>query len=307
MKRVPAHRHRNGRRTITAILLGLTAVAGCTTGSVVLLQHTLALSRKPFLDTATAIELAASVVGVLVALWMLIAMAAGALTLVTVRRPDSPVHRIAMALAPLFTLRFYGFASGIGLALSTAGLLVTPVTHTQPAASSLESSAGLTADQTAPSAAPSPTQSPPPAADTATSADGTASANTSQDPGHSSTGDTYGGEVSADTTGAAAALQAEAVNAPPPTNDVHGTPPEVAVAELAMPLPTSQTDAETINVQVKEGDSLWSIANDYAGEAASPTEIASLWPTIYQLNAETIGTDPNLIQPGTVLSLPSTP
>ena len=69
--------------------------------------------------------------------------------------------------------------------------------------------------------------------------------------------------------------------------------------------------------QVSAGESLWSITEEIldAGSAGSPTDpssggpgtqaqIARAWPILYAANAESIGADPDLILPGTALSVP---
>lgn len=48
---------------------------------------------------------------------------------------------------------------------------------------------------------------------------------------------------------------------------------------------------------VKQGDSLWNIASEYYSDPF-------VWSQIYELNKQTIGTDPNLIFPLTELKLP---
>ena len=69
--------------------------------------------------------------------------------------------------------------------------------------------------------------------------------------------------------------------------------------------------------QVSAGESLWSITEELlgAGAAGAPTDpssggpsaqarVARAWPILYAANAESIGADPDLILPGTVLSVP---
>ncbi len=57
-------------------------------------------------------------------------------------------------------------------------------------------------------------------------------------------------------------------------------------------------------VQVKPGDSLWSIAADVLG-TADPARIARYWPRIHRANRQVIGANPNLIFPGQILELPA--
>ena len=69
--------------------------------------------------------------------------------------------------------------------------------------------------------------------------------------------------------------------------------------------------------RVSDGESLWSITEELldAGAAGAPTDpssggpsaqarIARAWPILYAANAESIGADPDLILPGTALSVP---
>jgi Tfp pilus assembly protein FimV len=58
---------------------------------------------------------------------------------------------------------------------------------------------------------------------------------------------------------------------------------------------------------VEPGDSLWRIARGLlSSDGGSPTgsDISDLWRSIYELNRDVIGDDPNLIHPGQVLQLP---
>jgi nucleoid-associated protein YgaU len=54
---------------------------------------------------------------------------------------------------------------------------------------------------------------------------------------------------------------------------------------------------------VERGETLWSIAADALG-TDELHRIARYWPRIHRLNREVIGSDPNMIFPGQVLSLP---
>jgi LysM repeat protein len=71
----------------------------------------------------------------------------------------------------------------------------------------------------------------------------------------------------------------------------------------AMPAaPTAHTDT----VVVAPGDTLWHIAQRALGDDAGAADIASAWPAWYANNAEVIGDDPDLLQPGQVLHAPTT-
>lgn len=52
-----------------------------------------------------------------------------------------------------------------------------------------------------------------------------------------------------------------------------------------------------ISYTIKQGDTLWSLARRYLGNGALYTEI-------YELNRDVIGTDPSILQTGTVITLP---
>ncbi|WP_258522175.1 peptidoglycan-binding protein LysM [Actinomyces sp. Z5] len=57
--------------------------------------------------------------------------------------------------------------------------------------------------------------------------------------------------------------------------------------------------------RVAVGESLWSITASLLGPEAATADIAAAWPHLYQANVETIGTDPGLIHPGTLLTVPA--
>jgi hypothetical protein len=57
-------------------------------------------------------------------------------------------------------------------------------------------------------------------------------------------------------------------------------------------------------VVVHRGDSLWSMSTSVVGTDASNAEIASFVADLYAANRALIGDDPNLIQPGTVMTVP---
>ena len=82
--------------------------------------------------------------------------------------------------------------------------------------------------------------------------------------------------------------------------------------------PTAEApSAPTTTHRVSAGESLWSITEELlgAGAAGAPTDpssggppaqarVARAWPILYAANAESIGADPDLILPGTVLNVP---
>jgi len=58
-------------------------------------------------------------------------------------------------------------------------------------------------------------------------------------------------------------------------------------------------------VEVKPGDTLWSLAARELGPHASELDIALAWPQWFELNRNVIGRDPDLLLPGTVLTVPA--
>ncbi|HLR93487.1 MAG TPA: LysM domain-containing protein [Jiangellaceae bacterium] len=55
---------------------------------------------------------------------------------------------------------------------------------------------------------------------------------------------------------------------------------------------------------VRPGDTLWTIAAEHLGGTPERAAVAAAWPRWYQANADLIGPDPNLIQPGLRLRVP---
>jgi resuscitation-promoting factor RpfA len=68
---------------------------------------------------------------------------------------------------------------------------------------------------------------------------------------------------------------------------------------------TETRPVRAATVVVRPGDCLWSIAASSLGAGASTAEIAAEWPRWYAANRRVIGSDPNLILPGTVLTAPA--
>jgi nucleoid-associated protein YgaU len=110
----------------------------------------------------------------------------------------------------------------------------------------------------------------------------------------------------------------EELGAPPP---VPGRSSGVDDAELASPKawtpPASPapngllTRAQTRDsvaphrtVEVRPGDSLWSIAARHLGPGASATDIAEAWPEWFEANRSVIGDNPHMIRAGLLLDAP---
>lgn len=67
--------------------------------------------------------------------------------------------------------------------------------------------------------------------------------------------------------------------------------------------PDSQTSSTPTHT-VAPGESLWSITTHLLPAGSGPEQIAQAWPVLYRANSDVVGTDPSLIRPGTVLSVP---
>jgi len=94
-------------------------------------------------------------------------------------------------------------------------------------------------------------------------------------------------------------------------NDGYDSRPRPAATALdGLPLPdrprgTGQRPrAYPIGYQVVEGDSLWGLTRRHLGPAASDARVARTWPLWYATNEAVIGSDPDLLIPGTVLQPP---
>ena len=108
--------------------------------------------------------------------------------------------------------------------------------------------------------------------------------------------------------------------AAPPPDPAAGAPSgETSAAEAPAgdPPAAEAPSAPATTHQVSAGESLWSITEELldAGAAGAPTDpssggpsaqarVARAWPILYAANAESIGADPDIILPGTVLSVP---
>ncbi|WP_422933689.1 LysM peptidoglycan-binding domain-containing protein [Sinomonas sp. P47F7] len=58
-------------------------------------------------------------------------------------------------------------------------------------------------------------------------------------------------------------------------------------------------------VEVRPGDTLWSIAARHLGPNASVSDVANAWPRWFESNRAAIGDDPDLIRPGLLLVPPN--
>jgi nucleoid-associated protein YgaU len=80
--------------------------------------------------------------------------------------------------------------------------------------------------------------------------------------------------------------------------------PDRAVGAVA-PLHRAPAHRAT-RVRVRAGDCLWDLAEARLADAASPQEVERAWRSLYRANRSRIGSDPDLLRPGTDLVLPAT-
>jgi LysM repeat protein len=97
------------------------------------------------------------------------------------------------------------------------------------------------------------------------------------------------------------AIPAEA--APAAAGSTADAVPNAATAPTRLPPSTELTTerdaaAETADVIVRPGDSLWSIATENLPSGATTAQIDAAWREWYRANRDVIGDDPNLIRPG---------
>ncbi|WP_256840420.1 LysM peptidoglycan-binding domain-containing protein [Ornithinimicrobium faecis] len=104
--------------------------------------------------------------------------------------------------------------------------------------------------------------------------------------------------------GAAAEPAAAARPAPEPGWRPTTSPAHPSAGGAAIEL-VSRGTAEPDTVVVRGGDTLWDIAARHLGPEADAASIAETWPRWHEANRDTIGADPHLLLPGTVLVPPA--
>lgn len=92
------------------------------------------------------------------------------------------------------------------------------------------------------------------------------------------------------------------------TRDQEAPPSPRWRPDTPVPTPPGSTDRvveETPTVTVRRGDCLWDIAAEELGPHATDREVDRRWREWHEANRETIGPDPHLLVPGTVLTAPT--
>lgn len=97
------------------------------------------------------------------------------------------------------------------------------------------------------------------------------------------------------------------VRPPPPGEDAAATPhwqPRTPTDGSVLIRPGRAQLPHSGQVVVRPGDSLWGLAAEQLGPAATDADIAAHWPRWHELNRGVIGDRPELIRPGQLLSVP---
>ena len=92
--------------------------------------------------------------------------------------------------------------------------------------------------------------------------------------------------------------------APAEASDPSPAPQETTPSTTAGPTPANDAADAAQTYTVVRGDSLWRISARLLGPEASDASINRAWPELYAANADAVGSDPALIHPGLVLTVP---
>lgn len=93
---------------------------------------------------------------------------------------------------------------------------------------------------------------------------------------------------------------AGALGSTTPASSIASEAPEGEGESSSSPRPSEGAPTRV----VLPGDSLWSIAEELLPAESDEPAVASAWRSVYDLNRERIGADPDLIRPGEILALP---
>jgi hypothetical protein len=91
---------------------------------------------------------------------------------------------------------------------------------------------------------------------------------------------------------------------PSPAGSTSGCPPSCAASLDGLPLPDLPVAREGRAVVVRPGDTLWELAERHLRPGASDAQVLELVVRIHRINRARIGPDPDLIFPGTHLTVP---
>ncbi|MEO8222619.1 MAG: hypothetical protein ABI563_17750 [Specibacter sp.] len=263
--------------TAAVLFLGASLVFS---GTSLLRLHWQTIESAQPLDLAELLGVAGAGAGIALLCWWLLAMACACVAAVAHARGAAKVAAFAAACSPAFMRRVVGAV--LGLNLLAAPLLAAAAA---PGVDPL-----WRADTVVSSAGPS-TPAPNPAGPTTTA-----------DPLPPVLAQPLEPQWVPRAPATAPDLLVRPSTRPAPgsagaKNTTGGTPP-------ASPS-TKEPDSSSLEVVVKNGDSLWTIVAAALGPFSTDVEVAQAWPRWYSANRDTIGADPNYILPGQVLHAPS--
>lgn len=287
---------RPGSAVLSAVLAGGAAVAMAATTSA-LRPSVLAGHGEDGLIAWVLIALAG--LGTILCLYLALIWALASLVLLA-----GPANRTGAAL--LATLRVLAphvarrVVVGAAVATTATGLVLVPATaassDTEPDAGTNQRPIAVASDMIP--AAPSDSEQEPGAAAPASSE------NVEQD----SAPLTPLGWGEAPATGGSSPKAPDA-----PGTEAPSTPGDASQDDAAAtPSPRTESSSDPAaspqsasTVVVRPGETLWSITDDLLGPAPDhPSEIATSWPLLHEANRDVIGTDPDLLEPGQVLTVP---
>lgn len=285
-------------------------------------------------DLVAAVALS---LGAVAGAWLVIGALLVALssTVRTVGRASAALDRAARAVAPrtLRRLLSAGVAAGLGLGLAGPAMAEAPPDLgwqvTEPTGTGLPQSATTQALRP-PTPTPAPSSSAPGSATPAAAPVASpAEIGASVEPGSAPAAATPAVAAPADgsptpdvaaspaplgatngpVTPALAPSPSAAGSADPTAADAGptGTPSRAPAAPGpggVSPGPGADADNRG-GVVVGAGDTLWGIAAAHLGPAATDAEIAAAWPLWYEANRQVVGPDPDLLQPGQQLTVPT--
>ncbi|WP_138442485.1 LysM peptidoglycan-binding domain-containing protein [Sinomonas susongensis] len=285
-----------GRPQGDAIVAALGLAAGC-----ILAASGPAIAASGSTSSAEAqLGLGASVVGLTIVVWWLLAMTCAIAAAMLHAAGRQSAARWAGAAAPPFMRR-------LALAVLGATLAVGPVAHADepPFDPTWQTTAPFQAAPVTPDAAAVPPDAaavPPDAAAVPPDAAAVppapssvpldASATAPPEVGH---GVQIGQGLQVGSgTPVGQGLQTEA-----------WTPPKEPPSPGPLARPELRTMPQPSAVEVRPGDSLWSIAARHLGPEAHALEVADMWPKWFERNRGVIGDDPDILRPGQLLVPPN--
>jgi nucleoid-associated protein YgaU len=253
--------------------------------------------------------------------WML---AAGPLQAIQASGPDAPDDLIVVGAVALGAILLAWLGLGamlaalaaapgtVGRMAGTASARVTPAVVRRAAAVLLGTALATTVTPLAHASAPQPLPSPDTKSSQAVGplAPDPAFGVTTRQPVAAGGAPQPGGSVPPSTTvtapdpGFGAGAPAPTPTSPAASRPMNSPPTAPGLGPLG-PAPHTPSSTASGTVTVVRGDTLWAIAARHLGPHASPLQVAREWPRWYAVNRTVIGSNPNIIRVGQVLTVPT--